>query len=154
MHQHSAFSNNEHVPEPRHTEVGLQGHFVLDTSRSLSIPLRFSYDVTNPFAVTMELLSDTGSLATWRFSRDLLSEGLRKPAGLGDVHIWPPCHCHGRKHVRIMLTSGRESVLIDVPAKPLRGWMRTDCLALVPAGTEKVMIDWDVELERLTSEGQ
>ncbi len=153
MYQRSAFSSEEPVPEPRHTELGLEGHLVLDKNRSLSVPLRFSYGVTNPFAVTLELLGDAGSLATWRFSRDLLSEGLRKPAGLGDVHIWPPCHCHGRKHVRIMLKGGRESVLIDVPVKPLRGWVRTGCFALVPAGTEEALIDWDVELERLTSDG-
>ncbi|MFE2416515.1 SsgA family sporulation/cell division regulator [Streptomyces hokutonensis] len=61
-----------------------------DTEIPVSATLRYlSWD---PLAVHLDFppeVSLDGDTVTWTFARALLEEGLRRPAGSGDVHLWP-----------------------------------------------------------------
>ncbi|MFJ4091585.1 SsgA family sporulation/cell division regulator [Kitasatospora sp. NPDC089913] len=111
--------------------------------------MRFGYRSDDPLAVALTFLGPAADAGVWRFSRDLLWEGLQRPSGSGDVRVWPPCTCHGRTALRVMLRNREDVVLLDLPPRQLRRWLRRETFALVPPGTEAGTIDWDTELERL-----
>ncbi|MFE6870901.1 SsgA family sporulation/cell division regulator [Kitasatospora sp. NPDC057692] len=142
--------NPQPCPEAASTDIVLEARIVLGEEQSLGIPVRFGYRRDDPFAVALEFLGAAAEAGTWQFSRELLWEGLQRPAGQGDVRIWPPCTCHGRASLRIMLQGEDGSVLVDLPARQLRRWLRRESFGLVPAGTEGTLIDWDAELGGLT----
>src|ERR1700754_3829909 len=52
---------------------------------------RWSYRADDPFAVMMSISRPSGRWIDWLMSRDLLSEGLSAPAGIGDVRLTPFC---------------------------------------------------------------
>ncbi|SEE93616.1 Streptomyces sporulation and cell division protein, SsgA [Streptomyces sp. 3213] len=61
-----------------------------DTEIPVSATLR--YLTSDPLAVHLDFppeVSLDGDTVTWTFARALLEEGLRRPAGSGDVHLWP-----------------------------------------------------------------
>ncbi|MEU0005506.1 SsgA family sporulation/cell division regulator [Streptomyces sp. NPDC006314] len=48
-----------------------------------------SYDAEDPFAVTAVFGHDGRVLARWRLDREMLSDGLTRPVGVGDVRVRP-----------------------------------------------------------------
>ena len=50
---------------------------------------RWSYRADQPFSVTASFQTERNRWVEWAFSRDLLAEGLRGPAGFGDVRLHP-----------------------------------------------------------------
>ncbi|MFG2915027.1 SsgA family sporulation/cell division regulator [Kitasatospora sp. NPDC048298] len=133
------------------TDITLDARLALGEHESVDIPVRLGYRRDDPLAVALEFLGPAAEAGTWRFSRDLLWEGLQRPAGLGDVRVWPPCTCHGRASLRIMLRGCDTVVLIDLPARQVRRWLRRDCFTLVPQGSEAGLIDWAAELDGLAA---
>ncbi len=146
--QHPLPSPQPH-PEATRTEVLLDARIVLGEEHSLDIPVRLGYRDDDPFAVALEFLGPAAEAGTWQLSRELLWEGLQKPAGLGDVRIWPPCPCHGRTSLRVMLRGDDGTVLLDLPSRQVRRWLRRESFTLVPRGTEADRIDWATELQGL-----
>lgn len=65
--------------------------------QDVSVPVFLHYRSVDPLAVHLEFsaeVSCSGDAVIWSFARELLGEGLFRPAGVGDVHVWPcgPCH--------------------------------------------------------------
>jgi hypothetical protein len=50
---------------------------------------RWSYRADQPYTVTAAFQTERDRWVEWAFSRDLLVEGLRGPAGVGDVRLHP-----------------------------------------------------------------
>ncbi|GAA4839097.1 SsgA family sporulation/cell division regulator [Kitasatospora terrestris] len=134
------------------TELPLEAHLVVGEDQFINLPVRFAYRRAAPFAVVLEFPDSGEAVGAWEFSRDLLWEGLHEPAGLGDVRIFPPCHCQARRRLRIMLVGREGTALLEVSAEPLRSWLREESFALVPRGAESGLIDWDAELGRLVGD--
>ena len=149
MSAHRSVSSSHSRPGAGSTEIELEAQLVLGGHESIGIPVRFGYRREDPFAVALEFLGPAADAGTWRFSRDLLTEGLQNPTGIGDVRIWPPCPCHGRPCLRIRLRGDQGSVLLDLPGRQLRRWLRRESYALVPQGQEANLIDWEAELDGL-----
>ncbi|MFJ1791189.1 SsgA family sporulation/cell division regulator [Kitasatospora griseola] len=141
---------SEPQPEATSTDLDVDARIVLGEQQSVEVPVRLAYCEDDPYAVALEFLGQAAEAGVWRFARGLLWDGLQKPSGLGDVRIWPPCPCHGRTSLRIMLQGEDGSVLLDLPARQVRRWLRRDTFALVPPGAEAALIDWDAELHSLT----
>ncbi|MFG3498246.1 SsgA family sporulation/cell division regulator [Streptomyces sp. NPDC047886] len=122
---------------------------VISRTETEPVVLRFSYDRRQPFAVVLDMSgpSDRGN-SRWSFARELLQAGLQRPSGEGDVRMWPPCRCNNRPGARLLLGGGTGTVLLDVPVRPLSGWLKRTWEA-VPPGEEDAGIDWDTLLEKL-----
>ena len=58
---------------------------------------RWSYRADQPFTVTAAFQTERGRWVEWAFSRDLLVEGLRGPAGVGDVRLHPETEAPGSR---------------------------------------------------------
>ncbi|WP_369166695.1 SsgA family sporulation/cell division regulator [Streptomyces sp. R28] len=73
-------------------EQPARARLITGEEREIAVPAKLRYASTDPLAVHIDFpgeLSLDGHGATWTFARSLLEEGLREPAGDGDVHIWP-----------------------------------------------------------------
>ncbi|MES5820146.1 SsgA family sporulation/cell division regulator [Streptomyces sp. RG80] len=115
-------------------EQSAQGRLITADEQELPVPTTLRYTSADPLAVHLDFPSDVsldGELVTWTFARSLLEEGLRGPAGGGDVHLWP---C-GRARTVVELHSPYGLALLQFDTSALRGFLlRT--YAVVAAGQE------------------
>ncbi|WP_078891988.1 SsgA family sporulation/cell division regulator [Streptomyces sp. NRRL S-350] len=137
--------------QPDATELELGGRLVVSADFSIPLAVRWRYSRADPLAVSLDVVTGVKPDVRWAFARDLLWDGLRAPAGLGDVRIWPPCPCHGRPDLRILLRGKDGSALVDIPSKPVRTWLSKECFALVPHEAEAEHIDWETEMGHMMS---
>ncbi|MBO8199654.1 SsgA family sporulation/cell division regulator [Streptomyces smyrnaeus] len=106
-------------------------------TRPLTPALR--YDTDDPLAVRIVFPSEIsldGEEVAWAFSRELLAEGLRGPAGEGDVHI---CPC-GQERTVIELYAGEGVAVLEFRAADLGRFLQHS-YDLVPAGAETALLD-------------
>jgi hypothetical protein len=122
---------------------------VLGGDRSATVPVRFGYRPSDPWAVTAVFRTVDGDV-TWVFGRELLEEGLSGPAGEGDVAVWPVTTPNGRL-LYLSLASPNGSAVLEADPDRVREFLdRT--YVLVPAGTEASLLDLDAELARLVDD--
>ncbi|CAL9327673.1 sporulation-specific cell division protein SsgB [Streptomyces pilosus] len=127
-------------------------HLRLILSSESSLPVRASlrYDTADPYAVHAAFHTGTDEAVEWVFARELLTAGLHRPAGIGDVQLWP-CRSHGQDVVCIALTSPEGEALLHAPARVLEGFLERTTAA-VPPDTEPGHLCLDEELSRLLAE--
>ncbi|MFG2884585.1 SsgA family sporulation/cell division regulator [Streptomyces sp. NPDC048297] len=115
------------------------------------LPAELHYDTTDPYAVRLSLGAPPARPVTWVFARALLDEGTRRPAGVGDVLIFPQPRCHPHS-MRIVLRSARGVALVDIAVKEVATFLR-QAFMLVPSGTESLHVDLDRAVAELTCRG-
>ncbi|MFG2991843.1 SsgA family sporulation/cell division regulator [Streptomyces sp. NPDC048257] len=110
-----------------------------------AVPLlaRFSYSADNPYAVQADFFDRLALLASWQFDRQMLTEGVRRQVGEGDV-TFRPHRGSGGDEVRIGLRNhgdGREGhAVLFADAGALKGFLdRT--YAVVGEGEESLDLD-------------
>ncbi|WP_328749052.1 SsgA family sporulation/cell division regulator [Streptomyces sp. NBC_00285] len=67
--------------------------------QEIAIPATLRYTSADPPAVHIDFpphVTVDGEAATWTFARTLLGEGLRAPAGIGNVRVRPAGSAHTR----------------------------------------------------------
>jgi hypothetical protein len=109
------------------------------------VRLALRYDVSDPYAVSVDFEPGSDGGVTWVLARQLLWEGLAARAGEGDVRIWPS---HGARRVRILLASPDGEATVDVPAAELAEFLR-ESYRVCPDGGELAHVDLDSELRAL-----
>lgn len=103
-------------------------------NHQIPVPVSLRYASADPFAVHVHFLPDVfynGRSMIWSFARDLLAEGLRAPAGIGDVRIWP---C-GRFHTIVELDTSQGLAMVRFETPVLRRFLQ-DSYRVVAAGRE------------------
>ncbi|QYX82377.1 SsgA family sporulation/cell division regulator [Streptomyces akebiae] len=109
---------------------------VTDEDREVPVPASLRYSSDDPLAVHLDFPADislNGSMVTWTFSRGLLEEGVRTPAGAGDVHIRPS----GRFRTVVELHSPYGMALLRFEKAALQRFLLRS-YAVVAAGSEEV----------------
>ncbi|WP_405883227.1 SsgA family sporulation/cell division regulator [Streptomyces sp. NBC_01136] len=120
---------------------------------TLPVQARFHYDPAMPFAVSVDFSNTAGGAVTWVLSRELLSEGLLRPSGEGDVHIWPRCPRYGgRRSLHIQLVGRSGIALLYADLTRVRSWI-ADTYVLVPSDSEGEAIDWEASFARVLRGG-
>ncbi len=115
-------------------------------SGSLPLVAAMAYDTTDPWAVRVSFDTETGTV-TWLFARQLLTDGVAKTVGEGDVRVWPSVI--GREHfVNLAMASPSGSALFEIDRDALVEFLQQTYLA-VPTGHEGLNIDLDAELALL-----
>jgi hypothetical protein len=133
----------------------VQSHLVMSLVMSDEVSLRIAvdlgYDLGDPFAVrfTFHLPGDTP--VTWYFARELLVDGVSRPAGDGDVHIHPV----GTElaEVCLVLRSPDGAARLVAPAPPLIAFL-ADTDRAVPLGREQTAVELDAQLALILSRGR
>lgn len=124
------------------------------------IPVRanFLYDPTDPWAITLDLATPRATPATptvslnwtrWSFARDLLTAGLNRLTGEGDVRIFPD-EVNATVWVELSSPTGHAYVVF-ARADIEKALERTE--TLVEPGTEYRHVDWDREWALLATGG-
>ena len=120
------------------------------------VPALLSYEAADPFAVRITFgetavgpeAADDG--VTWLVGRDLLRVGLDRPAGDGDVRVWPASATADVLFLHLRAPSGE--ALFELSRATLAAFLR-ETEVLVPAGAEAAVLDLDEELAALLSNG-
>ncbi|MCS0606413.1 SsgA family sporulation/cell division regulator [Streptomyces sp. LP11] len=110
-----------------------------------SVLAHLSYDADDPFAVTAVFGHDGHVLASWRLDREMLSEGLRGPAGVGDVRLRPAADGVWQELRMEFLgdhrPDGTRHHAVVFAWAPAIGAFLRDTYQVVPAGQESVPVD-------------
>lgn len=113
-----------------------------------SLPVRagLRYHVSDPYAMTVEFRTSEEPVV-WTFARQLLTEGVTRMVGDGDVKVWPS-RDGGERLVCIALSSPSGRALFEAPLGDVVTFL-TRTYELVPTGTEGDHLDLDSELALL-----
>ena len=114
---------------------------------SVSLPVVLHYDVSDPYAVHATFRTGQGDGVAWVFARELLTVGVHRPSGDGDVRVWPSWSA-GAEVVFIGLTSPDGEALLQAPTHALVDFLgRT--YAICPQGQEQHHVNVDAAIEAL-----
>lgn len=109
----------------------------------------FAYATSDPYAVRAAFHVGPGEPVEWIFARSLLADGVKAPAGHGDVLVWPS---GDGQVLSISLVSPFGEALFEAPACDIADFLAIT-YRLVPAGSEPGHVDIDAELASLLAEG-
>jgi len=105
------------------------------------------YEPADPYAVSIGFRTGADEVVEWTFARELLSDGVRHPAGDGDVQVWPAAQSGGRI-VCLSLSSPSGHALFEMPRSEVLSFLRRT-YSVVPLGSESEAVDLDAELALL-----
>jgi hypothetical protein len=121
------------------------------------VPALLRYDAADPYAVRIafgdtedDADGDPDGSITWLLSRELLHAGLTRPAGDGDVRLWPARAAADVLYLHLRAPSGE--ALFEVSRASVAAFLR-QTEALVPCGEESARLGLDGELQALLSNG-
>ncbi|MGP3923479.1 MULTISPECIES: SsgA family sporulation/cell division regulator [unclassified Streptomyces] len=106
----------------------------LSPERRIPVPARLTYRTEDPHAVHFTFHTESQSPVSWSFARQLLVEGIYRPAGYGDVRIWPS-KAGERSLLHVSLTSPDGVTLLEAPIDLVSAWLERT-LRIVPPGSE------------------
>ncbi|WP_030547181.1 SsgA family sporulation/cell division regulator [Streptomyces albus] len=132
-----------HTVVERELELGL----LLAPERSIPVPARLVYRTDDPYAVHITFHIGSEAPVHWTFARELLVEGVFRPAGEGDVRV-RPAKADGRAVIRIALRSPDGEALLQAPVAPVSAWLERT-LRLVEPGRELEHVAFDEALSEL-----
>ncbi|MEU4012861.1 SsgA family sporulation/cell division regulator [Streptomyces pseudogriseolus] len=115
-----------------------------DTER-FPVLAHLSYDPSDPFAVTVVFTLDGRVLARWQLDREMVTDGLTRPVGIGDVRLRPQARGVGRELRMEFLgearaDGGRHHAVVFAWAEAV-GEFLAETHRMVPAGCEEVRVD-------------
>ncbi|ONK13966.1 SsgA family sporulation/cell division regulator [Streptomyces sp. MP131-18] len=112
---------------------------VLSPERGIPVPARLLYRTDDPYAVHVTFHIGSDVPVYWTFARELLVEGVCRPAGQGDVRVWPT-RAQGHAVLCLALRSPDGEALLHAPAPAVAAWLERT-LRLVPPGTEPALMN-------------
>ncbi|WP_351230789.1 SsgA family sporulation/cell division regulator [Streptomyces sp. NPDC002133] len=128
-------------------EQAVQARLVASAPQMESVPTTLRYDPADPFAVSMEFPPPAtleGTQVSWAFSRELLTEGMEAPTGLGDVRVRP----YGYDRTVVEFHAPEGTAVIHIRSSELRRFLER-AQGLVPAGREHLHLGLDEDLAEL-----
>jgi hypothetical protein len=128
----------------------VQARLIAEPPAARSVTAALRYDGDDPLAVRVLFPAEAsldGEEVAWAFARDLLEEGLREPAGEGDVQIWPGEP--GRTVLGLFCEEG--VAVLEFRSAELRAFL-TSSYELVPHGSERLHLHLDDGLAALLRE--
>jgi hypothetical protein len=105
------------------------------------------YDTADPYAVHATFRTGQGDGVSWVFARELLTLGVHRPAGDGDVRVWPSWNA-GSEVIFIGLASPDGEALLQAPTADLVDFLGRS-YSLCAQGQEREHLDVDGAIESL-----
>lgn len=116
-------------------------------SRPTPVSTRWTFDSSEPYAVTVAFATERGRWVEWVFARELLVDGLTERAGEGDLSI-RPADDPDLLVLEIHAPSGNAMFALD---RDDSEDFLAETLELVPAGSESTHFDIDRLLAELSA---
>jgi hypothetical protein len=124
---------------------------VVADGSALPLVADLTYDVADPYAVRIGFRTagadEAADAADWTFARQLLTDGIARAAGEGDVQVWPRRSEEGSL-VCLALSSPSGQAIFEIPLTELVEFLAAT-YAVVPTGCESDFVDIDAELALL-----
>ena len=130
----------------------LELRLVVPGGPSLPVIASLRYETADPWAVRVGFQTggEGDGVVEWMFARQLLTDGVAKTVGEGDVRVWPSKI--GREHfVNLAMASPSGSALFEIDRDALVQFLQQTYLA-VPTGHEAEVVDIDAELAALLAD--
>jgi hypothetical protein len=130
----------------------LELRLVVPGGPSLPVLANLRYETADPWAVRVAFQTggEGDGIVEWMFARQLLTDGVSKTVGEGDIRVWPSVI--GREHfVNLAMASPSGSALFEIDRDALVEFLQQTYLA-VPTGAEEEVVDIDAEIAILLSE--
>ncbi|GAB2864944.1 SsgA family sporulation/cell division regulator [Actinocorallia aurea] len=126
-------------------ELGLR--LVVPDRSTVPLLATLEYAADDPYAIRMSFHVGNDDPVEWIFARELLTIGIERRAGDGDVQVWPAGPENDRT-LHLALSSPFGNALFDVPLTPMADFLHKT-YDIVAAGRESEFVDMDAELEHL-----
>ncbi|WP_283133107.1 SsgA family sporulation/cell division regulator [Rhizohabitans arisaemae] len=126
-------------------ELGLR--LVVPDRTTVPLLAGLSYSAEDPYAIRMAFHVGNDEPVEWIFARELLTVGIVRKVGEGDVQVWP-ARTERERTLNICLTSPFGQALFEVPLTPLTEFLHRT-YEIVPAGRESEFMDLDNELDNM-----
>jgi hypothetical protein len=123
---------------------------VVDLDRSIEVPCSLEYRAEEPYAVFATFRTGMADIE-WTFARDLIRDGLKRPAGEGDVVMWTEFSGPIPLFL-VALNSPSGQALLEADAHLIEAFLNRT-YDIVPAGTESMEIDVDRWISQILGEG-
>ncbi len=125
----------------------VQDMFALLRQAAAPVVTRWTYDTTDPFAVTLAIQTRGKRWVEWVMSRDLVLAGLSGPTGIGDVTLRPEAtQDYDIVVVEIRSPDGRAVLEVD---RELLAHFVDSTVEAVPVDSETSVIDMDAEIQKI-----
>ena len=105
------------------------------------------YAASDPYALRVAFHVGNDEPVEWIFARELLTLGMARMVGDGDVQVWPG-RTDGNRLLNIGLSSPFGDALFEAPLAPLADFLHRT-FEIVPAGRETDFVDIEAELDDL-----
>lgn len=126
-------------------ELGLR--LVVPDRTTVPLLATLEYAADDPYAIRMAFHVGGDEPVEWIFARELLTVGIERRAGDGDVQVWPVGPGDDRT-LNLALSSPFGNALFEVPLTPIADFLHKT-YDIVSAGRESEFVDMDDELEHL-----
>ncbi|SOD89505.1 SsgA family sporulation/cell division regulator [Streptomyces sp. Ag109_G2-15] len=131
---------------------GLSVELVVSQEMSLSMTMSLRYEPSDPYALRAAFtVAGSDETVDWIIGRDLLADGLKGPAGEGDIRVWPADE-HDLGDVYILLSPPAGTALLKAPAQEIKAFLQ-ETEAVVPRGAELRHFDLDALLAHFLAGG-
>ncbi|GAA3748315.1 hypothetical protein HDA32_001632 [Spinactinospora alkalitolerans] len=125
-------------------ELGLR--LVVPDRTAVPLVARLDYTANDPYAIKVAFHVGEDEPVEWIFARELLTVGIVRPVGEGDVRVWPS-KGDGERTINISLSSPFGQAQFDAAISPLAEFLHRT-YEIVPAGQEADYVDLDAEIEQ------
>ncbi|HEU5155565.1 MAG TPA: SsgA family sporulation/cell division regulator [Streptosporangiaceae bacterium] len=105
------------------------------------------YAASDPYALRVAFHVGNDEPVEWIFARELLTLGMRRMVGDGDVQVWPG-RSDSHPSISLGLSSPFGDALFEVPLGPLTDFLNRT-FEIVPSGRETEFVDIEAELDDL-----
>jgi hypothetical protein len=112
----------------------------------LPVMASLRYETADPWAVRVGFQTggEDQGVVEWMFARQLLTDGVARTVGEGDVRVWPTTV--GTEHfINLAMASPSGSALFEIDRDALVEFLQQTYVA-VPTGHEAEVVDLDAEL--------
>lgn len=126
-------------------ELGLR--LVVPDRTTIPLLASLEYAADDPYAVRMAFYVGNDEPVEWIFARELLTVGIVRRVGDGDVQVWPT-GTEDDPTLNITLSSPFGNAHFEAPLSPLAEFLHRT-YEIVPSGRESEFTDLSAELENL-----
>lgn len=127
-------------------ELGLR--LVVPERTAVPLVARLDYTADDPYAIRVAFHTGEDEPVEWIFARELLTVGIVRPVGEGDVRVWPASEGdRNERTISISLSSPFGQAQFDAAVAPLAEFLHRT-YEIVPAGQEAEYVDLDAEIEQ------
>src|SRR4051794_30621942 len=126
-------------------EVGLR--LVVPDRTTVPLLATLEYSADDPYAIRVAFHVGDDDPVEWIFARELLTVGVVRGVGDGDVQVWPASDANDRA-LNLSLSSPFGTAHFEAPLAPLTDFLNRT-YEIVAAGRESDFIDIEAELDDL-----